>query len=134
MPVYGQDMGKVEKWGETVPEGWYHVRVEKGEERMSEASGEPMWCLWLKVQNEPFTGRVIFDMPSLQPHALAKLKAYYDAAGYVPDASGHDPDNLTGKEFYVLVQHETYQGQTRGKVPPYGIKSMQEGPAGALAA
>lgn len=133
MPTYNQDVSKVEKWGDAVPEGWYHVRVEKGEERKSESSGEPMWCVWLKAQHEPMVGRIIFDMPSLQPHALAKLKAYYDAVGYTPGPEGHDPENLNGKELYVLVQHEVYQGSTRAKVLPYGIKSMSDGPGGTLA-
>jgi hypothetical protein len=125
-------MATVEKWGEAPPEGWYQVRVEKGEERASDA-GFPTWALWLKAQNEPYVGRIIFDQASLQPHALAKLKGYYEAAGYTPGPEGHDPTNLNGKKFYVLVQHEEYQGQVRGKVPPYGIKSLTEGPAGKLA-
>lgn len=133
MPLYTNDMSKVEKWGDVPPEGWYHVRVEKGEERKSQASGEPTWALWMKAQNEPFVGRVIFDQPSLQPHALAKLKAYYAAAGYNPGPEGHDPEKLNGCEFYVLIQHEAYNGEKRGKVPPYGITSMSDGPKGQLA-
>lgn len=134
MPNYAHDMSKVEKWGDVPPEGWYRVRVEKGEERTSEASGQPTWALWLKVQNEPHVGRIIFDQPSLQPHALAKLKAYYEAAGYKPGPEGHDPERLNGTEFFVGVTHEVYEGQKRAKIAPYAIKSLTEGPAGTLAA
>lgn len=134
MPNYQHDMTKVEKWGDVPAEGWYRVRVDKGEERISEASKEPMWCLWLKSQQEPSVGRVIFDMCSLQPHALAKLKAYYEAVGYTPGPEGHDPERLTGQELFVKVDHETYEGTKRAKVAPYNIKSLQEGPKGALAA
>ena len=132
-PMYGQDMSKVEKWGDIPAEGWYHVRIDKGEERASKESNEPMWCMWLKVQNEPHVGRLIFVMCSLQPHALAALKAYYEAAGYIPSPEGHDPEKINGAELYVGVTHEMYQGEKRAKVAPWNIKSMQEGPKGALA-
>jgi hypothetical protein len=132
-PMLPHDMSKVEKWGDVAKEGWYHVRVEKGEMRTSTASSEPMWMMFLKAQNEPFVGKLIMDMPSLQPHALQKLKAYYAACGYNPGPEGHDPEKLNGCECYVLVQHDTYQGEQRAKIPPYGIKSMTDGPGGQLA-
>jgi hypothetical protein len=134
MPNYQHDMTKVEKWGDQVPEGWYRVRVEKGLERISDNSNEPMWMIWLKVQNEPHIGRLIMDMPSLQPHALAKLKAYYEAVGYQPGPEGHDPERLNGGELFVKVDHEVYQGEKRAKIAPYNIKSLTEGPKGPLAA
>jgi len=134
MPMYNQDMGKVEKFGDVMPEGWYRVRVEKGEARQSKESDQPTWALWLKVQNEPFVGRVIFDQPSLQPHALQKLKAYYVAVGYAPGPEGHDPERLNGGELFVKVTHETYQGEKRAKIAPFDIRSLNEGPKGAMAA
>ena len=134
MPNYQHDMTKVEKWGDVPNEGWYRVRVEKGEERSSKESGEPMWMLWLKVQNEPHVGRLIMDMPSLQPHALQKLKAYYVAVGYEPGPEGHDPERLNGGELFVKVDHEVYKGEKRAKIAPYNIKSLAEGPKGPLAA
>jgi len=134
MPNYQHDMSKVEKWGDVPAEGWYRVRVEKGEERSSKESDEPMWMIWLKVQNEPHVGRLIMDMPSLQPHALAKLKAYYEAVGYQPGPEGHDPERLNGGELFVKVDHEVYKGEKRAKIAPYNIKSLTEGPKGEMAA
>lgn len=134
MPIYQNDMTKVEKWGDIPNEGWYRVRVQKGEERISDNSKEPMWCLWLISQQEPHVGRVIFDMASLQPHALAKLKAYYEAVGYQPGPEGHDPERLNGQELFVKVDHEVYQGEKRAKIAPYNIRSLADGPKGALAA
>ena len=134
MPLFTQDMSSVQKWGENVPEGWYHVRIEKGEQRESKNTpGEYAWWLWLKVQQEPHVGRLIMDMCSLQPQALAKLKAYYTAVGYEPGPEGHDPEKLNGCELYVMVTEEMYQGQKRAKIAPWAIKSMQEGPGGPLA-
>lgn len=134
MPLLTNDMSKVERWGDIANEGWYHVRIEKGELRDSKNTpGEQAWWLWLKAQNEPFVGKLIMDNCSLQPQALAKLKAYYAAVGYNPGPEGHDPEKLNGAELYVLVQHEVYQGDKRAKIVPWGIKSLTEGPAGALA-
>jgi hypothetical protein len=134
MAMLPQDMSKAQAWGEVLPEGWFHVRVEKVEVKESaNTPGEQVVWLTSKVQNEPNVGRVITDFCSLQPQALAKLKAYYTAVGYAPGPEGHDPDKLVGGELYVLIQHDTYQGQVRSKVVPWGIKSMQEGPAGQLA-
>lgn len=134
MTQHTQDMSTVAKWGENVPEGWYHARIEKIEEKASQATpGEQVVWITLKVQNEPHVGRVITDFASLQPHALAKLKAYYSSVNYNPGPEGHDPEKLVGGELYVLTTEEMYQGQKRSKVPPYGIKSMQDGPGGALA-
>jgi hypothetical protein len=133
MPIYNHDMGKVESWGDVAPEGWYRVRIEKGEERLSKESGQPTWAIFMKVQNEPHVGRVLFDQPSLQPHALAKLKAYYTAVGYTPGPEGHDPERLNGGELFVKIEHEMYQGEKRGKIAPYNIRSLQEGPKGTLA-
>jgi hypothetical protein len=127
-------MSSVAKWGENVSEGWYHVRITKIEEKESGATpGEYVAWITLKIQNEPHVGRVVTDFASLQPQALAKLKAYYSAVDYNPGPEGHDPEKLLNCELYVLVVEDTYQGQKRSKIVPWGIKSMQEGPAGPLA-
>lgn len=134
MAMLPQDMSKAQVWGDVLPEGWYHIRVEKVELKESaNTPGEQVVWITGKVQNEPFVGRILTDFASLQPQALAKLKAYYNAVGYQPGPEGHDPDRLIGGELYVLLQHDVYQGATRAKVVPYGIRSMQDGPQGALA-
>jgi hypothetical protein len=135
MPTYQHDMSKVDKWGDIANEGWYRVRVDKGVEKPSDNSpGELVWWLYLKVQNEPHVGKLIMDNCSLQAHALAKLKGYYEATGYIPGPEGHDPERLNGTELFIKVEHETYKGEKRAKIAPYNIKSLQEGPKGAMAA
>ena len=134
MPMYQHNMQTVEKWGDVPNEGWYRVRIEKGAERLSKESNEPTWAIWMKVQNEPHVGRVLFDQPSLQPHALQKLKAYYEAVGYLPGSEGHNPERLNGGELFVKIDHEVYKGEKRAKIAPYNIKSLTEGPKGPLAA
>jgi hypothetical protein len=141
MSMQQGDMTKVQKWGDVPPEGWYKVRVEKVQDREKDGSGpllskesnEPIVMLYLRAQNEPFVGTLIMDIPSLQPHALAKLKAYYEAVNYIPGPEGHDPEKLVGTELFIKVDHDVYEGNQRAKIAPYNIKSLNDGPKGALA-
>lgn len=129
MPLLQDDMSKVAAPADRVDEGWYHVRISKVEVTTSKSSNEPIVQLQLKIQNEgSMMGRVIPDNASLQPHALFKLKGYYKAVGYNPGPEGHDPEKLLDCECYVFAQHDTYQGNPTIKVPPYSIRSLQEGP------
>lgn len=128
MPMLQHDMTKVEKWGESLPEGWYHFRLTKIEGPVkSKSSGEDQLIFTFKCQEEPFVGRNQMDFVSLQPHALAKLKSYYSAAGYNPGPEGHDPDNILEAEYYLLLVEDTYEGQKRSKIPPWGIRAIEEG-------
>lgn len=134
MPLFTHDMSSIQAMdGSNVPEGWYHVRIEKGEVRDSkETPGEQVWWIWHKAQNEPFVGRIIMDKCSLQPSGLGKLKVYYEKAGYKPGAEGHDPDNITTSEFYVKVEDTIYKGDHRIDIKPWNIRSLDEGlPPGA---
>lgn len=128
MPLFMQDMSKVEDWGAVLPEQWYRVRIEKGELRESKESGNQVWAVWFKVQDEPHIGRVIFDQFSLQAHALAGLKALYKACDYVPGPEGHDPEKINGAELYIRPEHEMYEGVKRMKVKPWNIRRLQDGP------
>lgn len=61
----------VPKMGEAIPVGTYHFRLEKFEERwkdkddkgneIPEAERNPYFALQWKCQQEPYTGRVVFD-------------------------------------------------------------------------
>lgn len=129
MPLIPQDMTNVQKWGEQVPApAWYHVRVKSSTVGDSkETPGAQTVHLIMICQEEPFIGKAINDFPSLQAHALAKLKAYYLAVDYNPGPEGHDPSILVDKEFFVHVSEEVYKGEKRVKVDPWGIRSMREG-------
>ena len=129
MSVHTEDMNNVPSPGELVDEAWYRMRISSVKEELSQSSGEPIAILGLKIQDEgPFLGRVVVDRPSLQPHALFKLKAYYKAVGYNPGPEGHDPEKLLDGELYVLVQHGSYQGQATHDIKPWAVRSLQEGP------
>ncbi len=114
--------------GKNVPEGWYHIRVEKGYVKDStETPGNQVWWLILKCQQEPFIGRAITDKCSLAPTGLGKLKCYYEKCGYKPGPEGHDPEILNGMEFYVKAEEVMYQGEKRLDIKPWNIRSLEEG-------
>ena len=127
------DMSKEQKFGDLVPCGWYHVRIDKVTIKDSATTpGAKVAWFNAKIQNEPLVGRVVPINASLQSHALSTLKGIYDAAGYTPGPEGHDPEQVLNGEMLICVEHDVYQGQKRTKVPGWGIKSLQEGlPTGA---
>lgn len=129
MALHMEEMNDVKVGGEQVDmDKWYHVRFSSVEEATSENSGEPVVKFKLKIQDEPFVGRVIPDFASLQPHALFKLKAYYEACEYFPErGQGHDPEKLLDRECYVKVTSKVYQGETRTDIKPHHIKPLREG-------
>lgn len=123
--MYENDMSTVAAPDELVPEGTYHVRVAKIEEKDSANSGKPMLVFTFKIQDEgPAFGRQVSAFASLQPNALFTLKGIYKACGYSPGAEGHDPNNCIDCELYVKVLHEMREGSMQLKLPPYGFKSL----------
>jgi Protein of unknown function (DUF669) len=127
MATYEDDMSTVPAPDELVPEGTYHVRVAKIEEKVSENSGNPMLVFTFKIQDEgPAFGRQVAAFASLQKNALFTLKGIYKACGYTPGPEGHDPEKCLDSELYVKVQHEMRNGSPQLKLPPYGFKSLTD--------
>jgi hypothetical protein len=128
MALHTDNMEKVQDWGENPPPDiWYHVRIVKAEEGLSKESNEPVVNLHLKIQDEPYIGRVMFDSVSLQKHALFKLKAYYGACEYYPAETGHDPDQLLDRECYVKPLGKMHKGESRLDIKPFNIKPLRGG-------
>lgn len=133
--VYQDDMSQVPD-SELMEEGWYQVRIsavktqdDSGNQLVSKSNGNPIVQLTLKVQSEgPMLGRQFSDKPSLQSHALFKLKAYYKAIGYTPGAGGHNPHRLLDGECWVFVTQGEYEGRPTLNIPPWSVRSIQEGP------
>lgn len=129
MPMLSDDMSQIASPTDQVDEGWYHVRIARVEVTTSKTSGEPCVKVLHKIQTEgAMLGRSIPDTISLQSQALFKLKAYYNAVGYKPGPEGHDPEKLLDCELYLYVQHQMYQGNPTLNIPPYSIRSLNEGP------
>lgn len=128
MAMHGTDMSQISDWGDMVePDVWYHVRIAKVTEDVSTTSGEGIVKMSLKIQDEPYVGRVIPDNPSLQTHALFKLKAYYKACEYFPGPEGHDPEQLLDRECFVRPSIRKLGGEDRYDIKPHHIKPFREG-------
>lgn len=102
-----------------LPKGTYNCVVYAIEQKISNSSGNPYLNWQFKIQGGECNGRLIFDMTSLQPQALWKLKAHLKAINPGMDLTGSlnlDTDELLGNECRVVVEHETYDGEPRARV------------------
>jgi hypothetical protein len=130
-----RNINEVAEWGKALPKAWYHVRIKQVKDRaedgsplLSKESSQPMATAHLLVQEEPHVGALIVDNISLQPQALAKLKAYYKATGKgIFEDGSDDPEALVDGECFVFIETENYKGTERMKIAPYGIKPLSEG-------
>lgn len=126
MAVRSQNMAGVAAWGEALQEGCYQFRLDS----VKDEGGNDVY-FFLKCQTEPFVGRTVrenFDLGD--ERALSKLKAYYNAAGYTPVDGNHDPEAISGAEFYAVVVHNIGKkdGKTYANIAPWSITSLEQGP------
>lgn len=127
MAVRSQDMSKQAGYGDQLPEGCYHFRVDKVED-----DGGNLVLVYSKVQTEPFIGRSVRDRFEMDNQtALAKLKSYYKACDYNP-VGNHDPEQIVGGEFTAVVKHNISKGVTYANIEPWSIKSISEEPVQPL--
>lgn len=112
------NMEGVEAGMVAIPEGDYHVKVKKIEQKEGESSGKPYLNWELEVIEGSHKGSKLFHTTSLQPQALFNLKSTLIALGEsVPNkAMNLDLDALEGGEMRVAVAHETYEGKKRARV------------------
>jgi len=96
------------------PEGIHRVRVNKITQEISEKSAKPYLAWELRTSD----GYTLYHNTSLQPQSLFSLKNVLLALGYeVPDAVLRlDLRALTGREAYVEVIHEVYEGKKRARI------------------
>lgn len=128
MAVRNQNMANVPAYGEQLPEGCFHFRIDKVED-----DGGNLVLIYSKVQTEPFVGRQVRDRFEMDNQtALSKLKAYYKAVGYETVGDAHDPVEIQGGEFYAVVEHNVSKGVTYANIAPWSIRSMIDGPVQTL--
>ena len=96
------------------PEGIHKVKVQKVTQEISEKSAKPYLAWELRTSD----GHTLYYNTSLQPQSLFHLKNVLLALGYgVPDAVLRlDLRALTGREAYVEVMHEVYEGKKRARI------------------
>ena len=107
------DMREVSSRG-ICPEGIHKVRVQKVTQEISEKSAKPYLAWEFRAPN----GYILYYNTSLQPQSLFHLKNVLLALGYeVPDAVLKlDIRDLKGREAYVEVMHEVYEGKKRARI------------------
>lgn len=96
------------------PEGIHRVRVKKVTREISEKSAKPYLAWELRASD----GYTLYYNTSLQPQSLFNLKNVLLALGYeVPEAVLRlDLRSLEGREAYVEVMHEVYEGKKRARI------------------
>lgn len=124
MSVHAENMSGVGAADEQVPEGQYHFRISKVDEKFNDA-GEELISVQCKIQTEgPNFGETVFINASLAGFGLRVLKSLYKATGYNPGLEGHDPERLLDGEFLGTVVHKVYQGNTYANIAPPSIKPL----------
>ncbi len=99
------------------PEGIHRVRVNEVTQEISEKSAKP----YLAWEFKTSSGYTLYYNTSLQPQSLFHLKNVLLALGYgVPDAVLKlDLRELKGREAYVEIMHEMYEGKKRAKIAQF---------------
>jgi hypothetical protein len=114
-----------------IPDGDYLIVVEKGKDdaiqKVREANGSERYTSMVVyfvfvVLDGPHIGRKVYDQIALihatasyQMSCLARLKAYFKAAGLPEPSAGDDSDDLHGKSFMIRVTTE--KGQAKADKP-----------------
>lgn len=106
------DMTDVESAGR-VADGTYLAKVGEVEEKEGNDSGQPYLNWKLKIGTS-----TVYDVTSLQPQALWKLRNYLEALGMeVPTSSlDIDLDDLVDGELGVVIENEQFKGKDRPRV------------------
>lgn len=120
------DMTGVEVGGRLCPEGIHRVRVEEVTPETSTSSGKPYLAWRFRTVNGSHR---LYHNTSLQPQALFNLKQVLIALGVeVPQSVMKlNLDKLVGRECYVEVEHELYEGRKKARIIDFLAKDSVEG-------
>ena len=119
---------------EKIEPGTYLARVEKIEQRMSQAN-KPYLNWTFNIVGGQYDGRKAFYMTSLAPNALWKLKdMLVNACGLdredLKGSFDFDETEFIGEEVALIVGEEEYQGEMRDRVLDVKHSSVaDDGPA-----
>src|SRR5690606_24905164 len=119
------DMTGVEVGGRLCPDGIHRVRVEDVTPEVSTRSEKP-YLAW-KFRTVDGSHR-LYHNTSLQPQALFNLKQVLVALGVeVPQSVMKlNLDKLVGRECYVEVEHELYEGRKKARIIDFLAKEAVE--------
>lgn len=100
---------------QTVPDGEYHVRIDRFEHKKTTQQGKPDYLSggYTVVGTEPPAGTKLRDMFPLQQDLYWKIGQLFAAVEYTPGEQGFNSEDLIGKEFKLGVTNRT-EGQYAG--------------------
>lgn len=112
------DFTNVSSGFEVLPEGNYEATVAKVEVRTSKAGDSQYLNFeWDVVDEETGKARKIWDIASLKPQALWKLKQIMEAFGM--NTAGQidlDPEAFVGQQAILTIEIDTYEGKEKNVV------------------
>lgn len=107
----------VESNSEVHPEGMTLVEITEAEVKTAKEGGGKYINWKCKVVNSE-NKRPLWIITSLKPDALWNLKRLVEACGYKWDPAGFNTEDLYGRQVYVEVTQEEYNGSPSNKVKP----------------
>lgn len=119
------DMTGVGVGGRLCPEGIHKVQVEDVTPEVSASSEKPYLAWKFRTTNGSYR---LYHNTSLQPQALFNLKQVLIALGVeVPNSVMKlNLDEVVGRECYVEVEHEMYEGKKRARIIDFLAKDAVE--------
>jgi hypothetical protein len=105
-----------------VPPGTYHVEVTDFEERISKASGNPMFVVSLEIVEGPYSGRQILDRLPQTEKAMFRSAAFLQALGVkiAKKKIALNSRSLIGRPMDIVVEDgEPYNGRVKSEVREY---------------
>lgn len=116
---------------EKIEPGTYLARVEKIEQKMSQAN-KPYLNWTFTIVGGQYDNRKAFYMTSLAPNALWKLKemlvnAFGKSKEELAGAFDFDETDYIGEEVALIIGEEEYQGEMRDRVLDVKDSSVADG-------
>jgi len=109
--------------GSPVPEGIYHVRLDKAEYKVSKKTKIPMaevqFTIFGPESAEEFHGRKLFENLMLDGEGRFRTRQLLEATGETEDFILEDTEQLLGRECAAVVQEEKEREdpETKQKYP-----------------
>lgn len=120
------DFTNVSSGFEILPEGIYSGEIKKVELKTSKAGDSQYLNLEWDVEDENGKSKKVWDICSLKPQALWKLKALMEALGMSTEGSiDLDLEEFEGQTCELEIKIETYEGKEKNTIKSYkGFSSM----------
>jgi len=112
-----------------VPAGRYKCVLRDVQEQHTQ-SGDDMWRLQFIILEGTYKGRIIFDNMVFSTKAMGRVKLICSRLGFdMSVAQDVTPSMMKGRQAFITVTMETYNGQQQNKIPFAGYEKIEDQPA-----